>query len=279
MSFFRKLFSRPPASEPETGPADPGESVTSLAVLLDALPRSLDRMVGEFPERLPALGPVEVDLAGKSVFPAFLEVGGHTVWALSFDLPMSAEAQRRSIHFSNWSDEQKALLYGHRAHVLLYYNGGSSDPVVQMTVLYAVAAGLHPLGVADETAHNCVPAAVLAEVGTAEFLLEAQTNIPSLLWTGFLKFFREDGQTWYATRGFERFGKPNLAFLAPANSGEQATDLFHTLLNYQHFYDQTFAAGHTAELGGQFLRFDEPYEYVEYLSGGQPVLTVTAEPG
>ena len=130
-------------------------------------------------------------------------------------------------------------------------------------------------GVGDQTAFNGVPGPVLGEVCNAEFLLEAQSNIPTLIWTGLLKFHREDGQTYYTTRGFERFGKPNLAFLAPTGQGEQATELFHTLLNYQHFYDQTFGAGHTAELGGQMMRFDEPHEYAEYLSGGLPVLVVS----
>ena len=247
----------------------------SLAVLLDRLPTDLSRVMREFPERLPALGSLVAEQADDdAVFPVFFEVGGHSVWALGFDLPMPEEAQKTSIFYSNWQDDQKTPLYAHGAHVLLFYKGGSPDPVVQLSVLYAVAAGFHPLGVADEAAFNCVPGPVLEEVCSAAFLLEAQSNIPTLIWTGLLKFHREDGQTWYTTRGFERFGKPNLAFLAPTGQGEQATGLFHTLLNYQHFHDQMFGAGHTAELGGQMLRFGAPYEYADYLSGGLPVLTV-----
>ena len=284
MSFFRKMFGRAPepeSAEPESAATPQGRTPTgtSLAVLLERLPESLNEMAREFPARLPALGAVDLgrETPDEPTFPAMMEVGGHSVWALGFDLPMPEEAQKRSIFYSNWNDEAKAPLYAHRAHVLLFYQGGSDDPVVQLSVLYALAAGMRPLGVADETAFNGVPAAVLHEAGSAEFLQAAQTDIPSLLWTGVLKFHREDGQTWYATRGFERFGKPNLAFLAPTGQGEQATDLFHTLLNCQHFYHQTFAHGHTAELGGQFLRFADPYEYAEYLSGGHPVLTVSAD--
>ncbi|MGY2894099.1 hypothetical protein [Deinococcus sp. UYEF24] len=284
MSFFKKIFGRAPEPEPTAAPL-PGRAPTetptgtSLAVLFDRLPESLSEMAREFSSRLPALGAVDLgrQTPDEPTFPAMMEVGGHSVWALGFDLPMPEEAQQRSIFYSNWNDEAKAPLYAHRAHVLLFYQGGSEDPVVQLSVLYALAAGMHPLGVADETAFNCVPAAVLQEASSAEFLQAAQTDIPSLLWTGILKFHREDGQTWYVTRGFGRFGKPNLAFLAPTGHGEQATDQFHTLLNYQHFYKQTFAHGHTAELGGQFLRFADPYEYAEYLSGGQPVLTVSVD--
>ncbi len=281
LSFLKKLFSRQSDPEPaqqaqtaaQSEATQPG--MMSLAVLLDRLPTDLEQVVREFPERLPALGPLVAELAeGAEVFPVFFGAGGHSVWALGFDLPMPEEAQQTSIFYSNWQDEQKAPLYAHGAHVLLFYKGGSADPVVQLSVLYAIAAGFHPLGVADETAFNCVPGPLLNELCSADFLLEAQSNIPTLIWTGLLKFHREDGQTYYTTRGFERFGKPNLAFLAVTGQGEEATELFHTLLNYQHFYDQMFGAGHTAELGGQTLRFDEPHEYAEYLSGGLPVLVV-----
>lgn len=280
MSFFKKMFGRKeePAAEAPARAAEAAQEA-SLAVLLDRLPDTLNRVAEEFPARLPALGPVDLgrETPDEPTFPAMLEVGGHSVWALGFDLPMPEEAQRRCIFYSNWDDDAKAPLYRHGAHVLLFYKGGSADPVVQLSVLYALAAGFHPLGVADETAFNCVPAALLPEVSSAEFLAEAQSTIPTLIWTNVLKFHREDGQTWYATRGFERFGKPNLAFLAPTGHGEQAGDLFHTLLNYQHFYDRTFEEGHTAELNGQFLRFAAPYEYAEYLSGGLPLLTVTTD--
>ncbi len=283
MSFLKKLFSRSGVSGGVKQAPDPGQSaaqpgMTSLAVLLDRLPTDLGRVVREFPERLPALGPLEAEQAeGEEVFPVFFEVGGHSVWALGFDLPMPEEAQKTTIFYSNWQDDQKAALYAHAAHVLLFYKGGSADPVVQLSVLYAVAAGFHPLGVADEAAFNCVPGPVLEEVCSADFLLAAQSNIPTLIWTGLLKFHREDGQTYYTTRGFERFGKPNLAFLAVTGQGEQATELFHTLLNYQHFHGQTFGAGHTAELGGQMMSFSEPHEYAEYLSGGLPVLVVALD--
>jgi hypothetical protein len=280
MSFLKKLFSRQSAPEPVQQALDPTQSavqsgMTLLAVLLDRLPTNLDRVVREFPERLPALGPLETDHADDAVFPVFFEVGGHSVWALGFDLPMPEEAQQTSIFYSNWQDEQKAPLYAHGAHVLLFYKGGSDDPVVQLSVLYAIAAGFHPLGVADQTAFNCVPGPLLNGLCSATFLLEAQSSIPTLIWTGLLKFHRQDGQTYYTTRGFERFGKPNLAFLAPTGQGEEATDLFHTLLNYQHFYNQMFEAGHTAELGGQALKLAEPHEYAQDLSGGLPLLVVS----
>ena len=280
MSFLKKLFGRAQAPHPpEPTPTEPPGAM-SLAVLLDRLPDRLDDVLRDFPTRLPALGPLTVDRAPEDpVFPAFLEAGGHTIWALGFDLPMPKEAQQRAIHYSNWEAGLKDPLYAHSAHVLLFYKGGSEDPVVQLSVLYAIAAGFAPLGVADEAAFNCVPGPALDAVCSAEFLSESQTNIPSQLWTGLLKFHRPDGQTWYTTRGFDRFGKPNLAFLAPGGDGERATDLFHTLLNYQHFYRQTFAPGHTADLGGQFLRFDAPHEYAEYLSGGLQVLTVRMEEG
>jgi hypothetical protein len=150
----------------------------------------------------------------------------------------------------------------------------------QLLMLYKVAALFIPqglLGVADEGAMTANPVGIVKDMfETAPIEMFTQEQyIPLEVWTGILKLFREDGMVWYVTRGFARFGKADLAFLAPKNSGEEAMNLFSNLLHYLYFYNSEFVAGHTADMGSMKLRFREPYEYADYIQDGEhPALVV-----
>lgn len=245
-----------------------------LAVLFDRLPADLGVLAADLPRRLPELGPLSIE-GGPGDPVVFLRAGGQTVWALGLDLPLPEQAQQQAIHLSNWPPAMKEPLYAHRAHLLLVHKGGTDDPVAALSLLYALAAGLAPLGVADEAACQCVPGPVLETVTSREFLAESRDDVPTEVWTGLLKFHREDGQTWYVTRGFDRFGVADLAFLAPRGQGNDASELFHTLLNHQYATGTAFAAGDTADLGEDLLTFAEPYEYADHLADGRTVLVVS----
>lgn len=255
-------------------PSDLAGGSLVLAALVDRLPEDLSSLVGDLPRRLPELGPPRVE--GRPGEPVFLlHAGGQTVWALAMDVPLPQQALHQAVFLSNWPAPLKEPLYAHRAHVLLVHKGGGDDPVARLSLLYALAAGLRPLGVADEAAATCVPGPALESVASPEFLAAAREDVPVGVWCGVLKFHREDGQTWYVTRGFDRFGVPDLAFLAPRGQGEDALDLFHVLLNYQHDSGRVFQAGDTAQMGDDLLTFGEPYEYADHLAGGRDVLTVS----
>ncbi|MFT2721355.1 hypothetical protein ACMT4L_15270 [Deinococcus sp. A31D244] len=287
-SFLGRLLGRAvPSATPEVEPgvSDPVQGLPDpaffLNALFDRLPPNLDGLLSRLDDLLAASALPNVTpatLAAWTELPlgwsATLTAGPYIVVLNGQQTPLTAAQQHASIHFSNWSDEQKARLRAHRAHVHL--SAWTYLPPDQtLTLLYAVAAALNPLGVTDETAFNCMPGDLLDELGTPQGVAAMLEHAPALLWTGLLKFHRpDDGQVYYTTRGFERFGKPNLAWLAPVGSGEEAAELFDALLNYQYHYDQLFAPGHTAEMDGRTMRFSEPTEYADHLSGGLPVLTV-----
>ena len=255
-------------------PSHPAGDGIVLAALFDRLPSDLRGLASDLPRRLPELGPLSVEgEPGQPVF--FLSAGGQTVWALGMDLPLPEDAQRQAIGASIWPAQLKEPLYAHRAHLLLVHKSGGDDPVARLSLLWALAAGLQPLGVADEAAATCIPGPALETFCSREFLAAAREDVPTEVWSGLLKFHREDGQTWYVSRGFDRFGVAELAFLAPRGQGEDAAELFHTLLNYQYDSGRTLQPGHTAQLGDDLLTFSEPYEYAEHLAGGRDVLVVS----
>ncbi|GGS19599.1 hypothetical protein [Deinococcus knuensis] len=285
-SFLNRLLGR--SEHVDTGvehdPADPFQGLPNPAffvnALFDTLPQNLDDMLPRLDDllaktALPDVAPATLDAWTELPlgWSATLTAGPYMVVLNGKRTPLTPEQQHTSIHFSNWNDEQQERLRAHRAHVHLSC-WTHLPPDQTLTLLYAVATALQPLGVTDETAFNCVVADAL------DLALPRQEGgelalMPTLFWTGLLKFHRpDDGQVYYTTRGFERFGKPNLAWLAPVGSGEEAAELFDALLNYQYHYGQVFAHGHTAEMRGRTMRFSEPTEYAEYLSGGLPVLTV-----
>ncbi|MFW8625878.1 hypothetical protein [Deinococcus sp. ME38] len=286
-SFLSRLAGRSEhvAAGVEAEPTDPFQGLPDPAFFLNALFDTLPPNLDGVPARLDGLlataalpGTAPAALVAWTPLPAgwsaTITVGPSLVVLNGQPTPLSDEQQHTSIHFSNWSSEQQARLRAHRAHIHLSC-WTHLPPDQTLTLLYAVATALNPLGVTDETAFNCVPGDALLDLALPRQEGGELALIPTLCWTGLLKFHRpDDGQVYYTTRGFERFGKPNLAWLAPVGSGEEAAELFDALLNYQYHYGQVFAHGHTAEMGGRTMRFSEPTEYAEYLSGGLPILTV-----
>jgi hypothetical protein len=286
---FSKLFGRKkeekttqnsPQPQPGKAPREtPSDNVNAITLLFPALPKLelAPTIVWSQGKTLP----VKLDvLVQEQQLLAHATLGQHKIKLVGFSNPLPKESQQGTIHFSNWPDEAKKSMYNHQAIVICYYEAGSSDVLEQLLILYKVAALFVPqglLGVADESAMTANPPGIVKDMFEAApvEMFKQEEYIPLEVWTGVLKLFREDGMVWYVTRGFARFGKADLAFLAPKNSGEEAMKLFSNLLHYLYFYNTEFAAGHTADMGSMKLRFREPYEYAEYIQDKEhPALVV-----
>lgn len=288
MGFLKKLFGakgsaqddvRPPGQEVERThiPQAEEQGNVSVHVLLDTLPADLKAALPEFQRLRPALKTVRqsVGASTESGLLAVIEADDHQLRCIGFSFPLPPEVQRSTIHLSNWEDAMKAPLYAHQAHIILFYDSGPANPAEQLTLLYALAAALKPLGIADETAHNAIPRSFLDYLADPERLDECETTLPSMMCTGIIKYQLPDCSVYYVTRGFNRFGLSNLAHHAPFGSGEMVMNLFDTLLNYQWQSGQKLGPGHTSENSTQFMEFhDPPSEFAEALSGGHPVLDV-----
>lgn len=305
MGFLKKFFGKASAQPAQKVYANPWEWLEQfeygegVEVEQDATIILLTRMVPQRAEveqalgRLPALLPavqaeINADWGGGESYGATLTLtfGVGSAWGSGTHLiilngeagALSAEIAQRSIHLSNWSEEMVTALYDHQARAYLTY-GGEAPKSTQLALLYAVATTFAPVGVADLTAHNAIPGELLPQFFTAESLQECRSVIPTMLWTGIIKYQLPDQSVYYVTRGFERFGVANLAHHAPFGSGEKVMNLFDTLLNYQLSSGSLLAPGHTSENSTQRMSFREPLpEFAEALSGGLPVLDVLVQP-
>ncbi len=287
MGFFKKLLGGQPAVQDDIRPRptglqdirrvqvpwpapDPSRRV-AVTALFSQLPATLDHVLPELQRLRPQTGPVT--LGPAAVAHTTVHIGEHVLGLDQRNQPLTPEAQQQTIHLSHWDDALKAPLYSHRAHMVLSYQGGAASVAEQLCLLYALATALQPLGLADETACTALPGPLLPQLFTPESLSECERILPTMLCCGVLKYELPDHSVYYVSRGFERFGFSNLAYRAPAGSGNTVMELFDTLLNYQWSSKTPLGPGHTSENSTQFMQFfDPPEEYAAALSGGFPVL-------
>lgn len=273
MGFFRRLFQKPAAvavQEPEVAP--PVQE--SLVLLFEAVPDLLRGLV-QLRQLLkdPQAQLDRMDGADSGTY----HFGPHQIRVVGVPGALPRDLQQRTIHLSHWPQSTKDGLYQHRAHLLCTYEGNREDAREQLLALYQLAVAFSKLGllaVADQTACNVTPVAVVQEVFSHFRVSDLKQDFPALLWSNLLKFHRPDGQIWYATRGFERFGVPNFALLGQTGEAEKTFELFTALLRYAVSTGAALQASHTAEVEQMLLQFVEPYEYEEFLMGRGSLLVV-----
>jgi hypothetical protein len=281
MSFFKKLFGKPDnAATTRSTQGNKEQSPTAITLLFPQLPRYEASKPVLWTDGVSLPLEFEIIIEGQESL-VNLKFGAHHLKLVGFSAPMPEQVRQNTIHFSNWPDQAKQIMYGHQAHLICYYEWGTEDPAEQLLALYKVAAAFSDqglLGVADETAMTANPSDLVEEL-FGPMPLEAVLNdhdLPYLAWVGVLKLFKPDGNIWWVSRGHERFGVPDMAHLTPVGEGERVMDLFSNLLNYMYFYQARIEAGHTAEIGEAQLQFDEPDEYREYIeTPTNPALVVT----
>jgi hypothetical protein len=278
MAFFKKLFSRKKQTESQSSDSKWLMSDAIIA-LVEKLPVDLSAALLA-PQFLEGMAPVEI-LAEQHLDDymfAQIQFGRHEIHLIGEDESLSEEIQKRTLFPSNWAEPEQELMRSHRAHIRLIYVTGDTNRAEQMAALYAVACALDPLGVADEVAMNAVPRTFLREI-TPETLDECRTVLPTLIWTGILKYQLPEGRIYYVSTGFQRFGIRNLAHLAPASSGEMVMNLFDSLLNYQWANGIIIGPFETSENSTQRMRFNQlPDEYSGITTDQYAVLDVIVTP-
>jgi hypothetical protein len=206
---------------------------------------------------------------------ARVRFGDHAVRLNGVRQVLPNAVQLETIHRSGLSETHKRELMTHRAHVTLEYERGSDAAVEQMLALHTVACAwleLGLLGVTDVQAHTAISRQTVETQWLWYGLLGWRSSLPAQVCAGVCTFVRPDGQTWFFTRGHERFGAPNFALLGERNV---ALEVFDDLLNFVVFHGGKPKVGGQAKFAGFELRFLEVSEYSEHLiDAGVPTLVL-----
>ena len=200
---------------------------------------------------------LDAELAKAGTPLGIIAWGEHAIRLIGFDVPMPAEVVEKCVQPAHFGPDLKAQARAHKSHLLLYYAGASTGtstgPLQQYVALAAVAGVLHAHGAIvalNEVARTAFPCVALLKVqGYKLALLESMPLL--LLYCGFVKMDIQDlPGTWMRTFGNHLFGLPDMALLAKSHAEGQATfDLFCNLLGYLRSSGQSFAPGHTAQIG------------------------------
>lgn len=238
----------------------------ACTVLYDRLPPLDAEVTREGLE--PLVGPCDVEWADPTtnlpVAAGVAQFGPHKVAMLALAAPVKEDILVRTVGVSPMPEEERAMLLGHRATVRLLYVGSASDPLEQLTALYAVAwvmVAQDGLGILNERAALAQPSQLLAE-----YLPQLGSTPPPLgLWVGVVTFLRdaEGSSRRYLMRtyGMEQFGKPELAMYMRDRADADA--VYHTLLNICLYIIESgpslqLTSGHTAEFRAHTYLFTEP---------------------
>jgi hypothetical protein len=164
--------------------------------------------------------------------------GEHTIKLMACDAPMPANAVEACLKPALLPPEFKARARAHRAHVLLYYAGRSTDALEQLVALGCVAGALahfRAIVTLHEEARAAIASFALTEDDPGEDMLETLRNLPvPFLYGGFVKMELTDVPgVWMRTFACPRLGLPNLAYHAPGHAdGERVFQLFGGILGY-----------------------------------------------
>lgn len=199
-----------------------------------------------------------------------MQFDSHMFAMLPIFAPIPADEITPVIDSAFWTEEAKAPMRHHQAHIACLAMQNGEDTTEQFVAILKLATALVPhglVGLLDLDAGVAIPGAVLPYLVTVDGLAEARGRIPVGVWTGFEQFQRPDGCIWFRSRGFHRWGKPDLAYLGNEEEAEAVRDLFEGLLAYMRDSDTHFQPGETANNGQTQLRFASVTEYHAWLDG------------
>ncbi|MCA8936869.1 MAG: DUF4261 domain-containing protein [Planctomycetes bacterium] len=268
---------KPARREPDKAPG--------MIVLLDALPDFDNNAIAE------ALGAIEplrvapkIDIEQTSDdddnVQGSADFDSHSIGIVGFDAPAPDAVIEKTIKVSNWTGEGREQLESHKAHLVLMHKGGGADVLEKYIALYKLAGvigGEHLRGVLLEEAWTCAPPDVVREFLSSESLKGFRKNLPPILFTGFVKFFSDEG-TWFATKGHHMFGTPDLVMFGDEKPAD-VMDIFMNIFLYVTQQGARIGPGHTLQIADEvFLKFSEldpANPYIEYLKGAGPTLQLS----
>ena len=209
---------------------------------------------------------------------ATVHFDGHTLLLVAYDEPVAPEGMQNAIECSNWPQADKQPLRTHQAHMICFYLDGSDDATGQIIASMRLAgafldSGL--LGYLDPAAWNCMPAPRLREGLSAKAKKSFREHVPLGVFTGFVKLFVNETDIWFCTKGYYRWGIPDLAFFGQLADAQEAFDMFGDLFFYSLDSDVQIIAGNTAELAGNvLLTFEALSEDEAYLQTPMGTLVI-----
>jgi Domain of unknown function (DUF4261) len=261
--------------------ADTKMAKTAFTFLFDSLP-VLD--LGEIADKIKTIESIKTEVSidmqvnALDVFRAFLEFEDHKFQLVGFSVAVPRSVVDFTIGVSNWSEKDKTPLLQHKAHVICYYEGTNSSATEQIIALYKVAYSFYDrglLGILDEDAWTCTPRNVIANQVTPEMLSLCRESMPLEVWSGFVKMFKNDNNTWFCTKGYHRFGVNDFAYLGELSEADFAFNFFTNLFHYVYSTGAKLEAGNTAQFSeDMFIKFGNVYEYNEYLDSPLGTLVI-----
>lgn len=273
MALFKRKPKRPRPSERP-----------SLAVLLARLPAfeeaALSRALAAIePLRLYPKFKFDSKPDGDGVMHGHAEFDSHIVRMAGFDVPIPQAVVSKTIDTSAWQGEVREDMKSHRAHLLLFHEGGGRDVPERMIALYKLAAvlgGEDLRGAVHESGWTSVPRGIVGDFMKADELVMFREGLPPVVFFGFLPF-RDEAETWYATKGCHIFGVPDLVVSGDGEANSEIMNLFHNIFLYMVRH-KLIEAGHTMQFGEElFLKFEAlpgSHEHYDYLKGADATLLV-----
>lgn len=217
---------------------------------------------------------------GEPVPLGHVEFDSHRVRMEAMAAPVADAILDGSVRLTHWPVEQREAMAAHKAHLLLWHEGGGGTQKERFIALYKLAAvlgGDQLRGVIVPESWTAAPPQVVAEFRDAKFLADARESIPPFLFTGFVTSFDDEG-AWFMTKGNHLLGVPDLVFKGgrELDPGE-VLEILMNLLVYM-MGGARIMAGHTAQITDEvYLRFsaipnDHPNR--DWLKGAKETLVV-----
>jgi hypothetical protein len=252
-----------------------------LLFIASSLPKSIAECLQK---NLPQYGGAEfsvdedVSLHEEGLLHADVTLGQHQIKMVGFSAPVPEKVGKMAMDCANWSREEKQEMRAHTHHMLVYYEGGSSDVAEQFLALYTLAACLLDdglLGIMDTAAWNCVPVHAIKNLMLPELRESCLEDLPLPIWTGFAKIFVSSDEVWLCSKGFHRFGVMDFAWFGTMADVNEVFDLFNGLFSYVRNDKAKLKAGDTAQFGDNLiLRFVKLTDYHDYLEGPLGTLVI-----
>jgi hypothetical protein len=212
---------------------------------LEMVQKLLERIYVENPPKAELI-PLQNSTEGKWLARMMI---GHEVIRLKLEaIPLTEEQQLETIYMS---ELDKSMLLQHQAILMLEYERGEEQANLQMRALYTLATALLDLGIlgaSDQQANHMVSRSTLELLAQNFDLPILHVLTPCSLFQSIHSLPQPNGKTWFYTRGHQRFGIPDLAWLG--NSKEQAKSIFEAVFQAAVHFELSCQSGKQLHFSG-----------------------------
>ena len=197
-------------------------------------------------------------------------VEGETFELIGLDAPLPKNIADYTIGCAYGAPEEIERMRNHQYHMVVFYRGESTDPMVIFNAYKKLAYGFVEQGLlcmGNPYSWNVVGANLITGMLEDKETKEFAETPAMMIWRSFIKMPHNDG-VWFVTKGNNLFNVTEYAYFGQMEEGQEVYDIFENIFSYVYENGVTISEGDTIQIEEEvYIRFKAVTELQEQLNG------------